>query len=57
MLSVVAVLVVVRTALLRAVESPAAEIAIHGVSVLVSVVVSYMVFIWASEYDRRNPGS
>ena len=55
LLPAVAVLIAMRTVLLRATESQEVEIAIQGASILIATVGLYVVFTWAAEYDRRNP--
>ena len=55
LLPAAAVLIAVRTVLLRATESQKVEIAIQGASILISTFGLYVVFTWAAEYDRRNP--
>lgn len=54
-LPVIAALVIGRIALLRATESRAAEIAVQGIFILLSLVSLYILFTWAAEYDRQNP--
>ncbi|MCW2736509.1 hypothetical protein [Nocardioides sp.] len=53
-LSAVAALTAARVALLRATESQTVEIALQGAFILISLVVLYVVFTWAADYDRRN---
>jgi hypothetical protein len=55
MLPAVAALIAARIILLGVIESPTAEIAIWGASMLISAVVLYVGFTYAAEYDRRNP--
>ena len=55
LLPAIAVLIAVRTVLLRATESQNVEIAVQGAFILIFTVGLYVVFTWAAEYDRRNP--